>query len=57
MGRFLRLLVVLLPLGLFVLALQPVQELMFGGQATRGIMLLLAALALLALAEGLMFRY
>ena len=57
MGRFLRLLVVLLPLGLFVLVLQPVQELMFGGQATRGIVLLLAALALLALAEGLMFRY
>lgn len=55
--RVFQLLVVLLPLGLFALALQPVQALMFGGQAARGIVLLLLALAVLAVVEGLLFRY
>lgn len=57
MRRFLKLLVVLLPLGAFALALQPVQALMFGGEAVRGIVLLLVALVVLALVEGLLFRY
>lgn len=55
--RLFQILVLLLPVGLFALALQPVQALMFGGQATRGIVLLLVALAVLALVEGLLFRY
>lgn len=55
--RFCQLLVVLLPLGLFALVLQPVQQRMFGGLATQGILLLLGALALLAVVEGLLFRY
>lgn len=55
--RFCQLLVLLLPLAGFAVALQPVQELMFGGHATRGILLLLAALAVLAVADGLLFRY
>lgn len=55
--RFAKLLVVLLPVGAFALALQPVQKLMFGGEATQGIILLLVALVLLAVVEGLLFRY
>ncbi len=55
--RFAKVLVVLLPVGVFALALQPVQKLMFGGEATQGIVLLLVALVLLAVVEGLLFRY
>lgn len=55
--RFSQLLVLLLPLGVFALALPLVQQRLFGGQATSGILLLLVGLALLALAEGLLFRY
>lgn len=55
--RLFQLVVVALPLGLFALALQPVQELMYGGSATMGILLFLAALALLAVVEVLLFRY
>lgn len=55
--RFSQLLVLLLPLGAFVLALPLVQQRLFGGQAASGILLLLVGLALLALAEGLLFRY
>ena len=55
--RAFQLLVALVPLVGFALALQPVQERMFGGQATQGILLLLGALAVLAVVEGLLFRY
>lgn len=55
--RFFQLLAVLAPLGAFALALQPVQQHLYGGHATQGIVLLLVALAILALLEGLMFRY
>lgn len=55
--RLFQLLVVLIPIGLFALALQPAQKLMFGGFATKGILFFLAALAVLALVEGLLFRY
>lgn len=55
--RLFQLLSVLVPLGLFALALQPVQQRLYGGQATQGILLLLAALALLSILEGLLFRY
>lgn len=55
--RFFQLLAVLAPLGLFALALQPVQQRLYGGHATQGILLLLASLALLAVLEGLLFRY
>lgn len=55
--RFFQLLAVLAPLGLFALALQPVQQRLYGGHATQGILLLLAALAVLAVLEGLLFRY
>lgn len=50
-------LAVLIPIGLFALALQPVQQRLYGGHATQGILLLLGALALLAVVEGLLFRY
>ena len=55
--RAFQLLVALVPLAGFALALQPVQERMFGGQATQGLLLLLAVLAVLAVVEGLLFRY
>lgn len=55
--RLVQLLAVLVPVALFALALQPVQQRMFGGHAAQGILLLLGALALLAVAEGLLFRY
>ena len=55
--RFAKVLVVLLPVGAFALALQPVQKLMFGGETTQGIILLLVALVLLAVVEGLLFCY
>ncbi len=55
--RVFQMLVALVPLAGFALALQPVQERMFGGQATQGILLLLVALAVLAVVEGLLFRY
>lgn len=55
--RFFQILAVLAPLGLFAWGLQPVQRLMYGGHATQGIVLLVAALAVLALLEGLLFRY
>lgn len=55
--RAFQLLVALVPLAVFALALQPVQERMFGGQATQGILLLLVALAVLTVVEGLLFRY
>ena len=55
--RFFQLLAALAPLGLFALALQPVQQRLYGGHATQGILLLLAALAVLAVSEGLLFRY
>ena len=55
--RFFQLLAVLLPLGLFALALQPVQQRLYGGHAMQGIILLLVALAVLAVLEGLLFRY
>ena len=50
-------LAVLIPIGLFALALQPVQQRLYGGHATQGILLLLGALLLLAVVEGLLFRY
>ncbi len=55
--RFFQLLAVLAPLGAFALALQPVQQRLYGGHATQGIVLLLVALAILAVLEGLLFRY
>lgn len=55
--RFFQLLAVLAPLGAFALALQPVQQRMYGGHATQGIVLLLVALAILAVVEGLLLRY
>lgn len=55
--RFFQLVVALVPLALFAVALQPVQQRLYGGHATQGILLLLAALALLAVLEGLIFRY
>ncbi len=55
--RFFQMLAVLAPLILFALALQPVQQRLYGGHATQGILLLLAALAVLAVLEGLLFRY
>ncbi len=57
MRRFLQLVVVLVPLGLFALFLEPVQQRLFGGQATQGILLLLGALTALVLVEVLLFRY
>lgn len=55
--RFFQLLVALVPLALFAIALQPVQQRLYGGHAAQGILLLLVALAVLALVEGLIFRY
>lgn len=55
--RVFQLLVALVPLAGFTLALQPVQERLFGGQATQGIIFLLVALAVLAVVEGVLFRY
>ncbi len=55
--RFIQLLVVLLPLGIFAAALQPVQQRLYGGHASQGILLLLVALLVLAVVEGLLFRY
>ena len=52
-----QLLAVLCPLALFALAFPPVQQRLYSGQATEGILLLLGALALLAVVEGLIFRY
>ncbi|MBR1982778.1 MAG: hypothetical protein IKA23_08515 [Akkermansia sp.] len=57
MLRFLQLCVALVPLGLFSLVLEPVQLRLYGGHATQGILWLLAALAALAVVEGLLFRY
>ena len=57
LSRFAKVLVVLLPVGAFALALMPVQELMFSGEATKGVILLLVAMVLLAVVEGLLFRY
>ncbi len=57
LSRFFQLLAVLAPLGAFALALQPVQQRLYGGHATQGIVLLLVALVILAVVEGLMFRY
>ena len=54
--RLFQLVAVACPIGLFVLALEPVQQLMYGGHGTQGILLLVGALALLAVAEGLLFR-
>lgn len=51
-----QLLAVLCPLVLFALALPPVQQRLYGGQPTEGILLLLGGLALLAVVEGLIFR-
>ena len=47
--RFFQLLVALVPLALFAIALQPVQQRLYGGHAAQGILLLLVALAVLAL--------
>lgn len=55
--RCIQLLVVLAPLGAFALALQPVQQRLYGGHATQGILILLGALVILAILEGLLFRY
>lgn len=55
--RFFQLLAVLAPVGAFALALQPVEARLYGGHATQGILLLLAALAALTLVETLLFRY
>lgn len=55
--RFFQLLVALVPLALFALAMPPVQKRLYGGHATEGILLLLVALAILAVLEGLLFRY
>ena len=55
--RFFQLLAVLAPLGAFALALQPVQQRMYGGHATQGVVLLLVALVILAVVEGLLLRY
>lgn len=55
--RFIQLLVVLVPLGGFAWALQPVQQRLYGGHATEGIVLLVVALVVLAVLEGLLFRY
>ncbi len=52
-----QLLAVLTPISLFALALEPVQQRLYGGHATQGILLLLGAIVLLALVEGLIFRY
>lgn len=52
-----QLLVAMVPLGAFVAVLPPVQQRLYGGQTTLGILLLLGALALLAVLEGLLFRY
>ena len=54
--RLFQLVAVACPIGLFVLALEPVQQRMYGGHGTQGILLLVGALALLALVEGLLFR-
>lgn len=55
--RLFQLVAVVCPVGLFVLALVPVQQRMYGGHGTEGILLLVGALALLAVVEGLLFRY
>lgn len=55
--RLFQLALILLPLGLFVAVLFVVQEQLDHDQVLLGLALLLAALALLALLEGLLFRY
>ena len=55
--RLFQLVAVACPIGLFALALEPVQQRMYGGHGTQGILLLLGALVLLAVVEGLIFRY
>lgn len=55
--RLFQLVAVACPIGLFALALQPVQQRMYGGHGTQGILMLLGALVLLAVVEGLLFRY
>lgn len=55
--RFFQLLVVLVPLGAFALALEPVQQRLYGGHATEGIVMLLGALVALTVVEGFLFRY
>ena len=55
--RLFQLVAVACPIGLFALALEPVQQRMYGGHGTQGILMLLGALVLLAVVEGLLFRY
>ncbi len=57
MGRFIKLIAVLLPLAAFVLAVLYVRLLMDEGQGLLAIGLLLAALAALALLETLLFKF
>lgn len=57
MKRLLRAFCLLLPLALFVLVLLRVRTFFDEGSALSGVGLMLGALALLALSEGLMFRY
>lgn len=52
-----QLMVAMVPLGAFVAVFPPVQQRLYGGQAMLGILLLLGALVLLAVLEGLLFRY
>lgn len=52
-----QLVVAMVPLGAFVAVLPLVQQRLYGGQTTLGILMLLGALALLAVLEGLLFRY
>lgn len=55
--RLFQLLVLLLPVGAFALSLGLVEQMMFGGYATKGILLFLGALAVLVAVELCLFRY
>ncbi len=58
LSRLLQIIVVLIPLGMFTAVLPPVQKEFYGGgEVWRGIAYLLVALTVLAVAEGLLFRY
>lgn len=57
MRLFTRICVVLLPVALFAVAMLPVRAYLGRAEALNGIALLLAALAVLALLEGLLFRF
>ncbi len=57
MGRFVKFIVVLLPLAAFVLAVLYVRGLMDEGQGLRSIVVLLGALVVLALVEGSLLKF